>query len=364
VKADVAIVGGGPAGLAVAIHAARRGLSALVLERGGAVPDKACGEGLMPRGVRELEALGARGYLQSSDCAPLEGIRYIQEDATIAEARFPAGGGLGVRRVALVSALARRAKEVGVELREHCPVLSHRRTPGGIVLNTAAGEIDAQILIAADGLASPLRCSEGLDIPVRNARRFGLRQHFQLPPWSPFVEVHLSEAAEAYVTPVGARRVGVAFLWDDARVPRPVSMKRFQARFPALAERIDGAQLDSRPRGAGPFARSALARTADRFVLIGDAAGYVDAITGEGLSLAFCGAAALGRILPEAIARGATRDALAPYEREYAQLFRRYAWVTRAVLALARHPALRRRVLRGLAHHPKAFQSLLHWFAG
>lgn len=363
-KVDVAIVGGGPAGLAVAIHAARRGLSTVVLEKQALSPDKACGEGLMPRGVRELEALGARAYLAPADCAPLEGIRYVQEDATVAEGRLPNGGGLGIRRVALVDALARRARELGAELREHSPVLGHHRTAGGITVTTAAEPIDAQILVAADGLASPLRRSEGLDLPARAARRFGLRQHFQLPPWSRCVEVHLSEAAEAYVTPVGSRRVGVAFLWDDARVPRPVSVPAFRARFPVLEQRIDGAELDSEPRGAGPLARSAFARTADRFVLIGDAAGYVDAITGEGLSLAFCSAATLGQLLPEAIARGATRDTLAPYERECARLFRRYAWVTRAVLTLARHPALRRPVVRGLAHQPWIFERLLDWFAG
>lgn len=363
-KVDVAIVGAGPAGLAVAIHAARRGLATVVLEKQRLSPDKACGEGLMPRAVRELEDLGARAYLDPSDCAPFEGIRYIQEDATMAEGRLPAGGGLGVRRVALVEALTRRACELGADLREHSPVLSHRRTSGGIAVTLAEEEIEARLLVAADGLSSPLRRSEGLDLPARAPRRFGLRQHFRLPPWSRFVEVHLSETAEAYVTPVGARRVGVAFLWDDARVGRPVSVKAFRAQFPALAERIDGAELDSEPRGAGPLARAAFARTADRFILIGDAAGYVDAITGEGLSLAFCSAATLGRILPEAIARGATREALAPYEREYTRLFRRYAWVTRAVLALARHPALRRPVVRGLAHQRWIFDRVLDWFAG
>ncbi len=316
----------------------------------------------MPAGVRGLQALGARAYLDPSDCAIFEGIRYVQEDGTFAEGRLPNGGGLGVRRIALVDALARRAREVGAQLRDQSAVRAHHKTSDAVVLETDDSSIEAQILVAADGLASPLRHAEGLDASDRGPRRFGLRQHFRIAPWTSFVEVHLCEDAEAYVTPVGERRVGVAFLWDDARVQTPVSVEAFRARFPVLAARLDGAELDSEPRGAGPLARSSRARIADRFVLVGDAAGYVDAITGEGLSLAFSSAAALGRILADVLARGATREALAPYERDFRALFRRYAWVTRAVLALSRHPSSRRRVVRALSSNPKLFESLLRWF--
>src|SRR5438067_1049798 len=125
---DVAIVGGGPAGLATAIACARERLSVVVLERRTPLLDKACGEGILPRGLRALEALGVRDGLAAADCAPLDGIRYLQEDGTVAEARF-AGPALGVRRTALVAALARRARDVGVELCFGCGVRTHRRGP-------------------------------------------------------------------------------------------------------------------------------------------------------------------------------------------------------------------------------------------
>ena len=138
-----------------------------------------------------------------------------------------------------------------------------------------------------------------------------------------------------------------------------MSFARLLERFPAIAERIAGAQADSQPRGAGPLAQAVRARTAQRFALVGDAAGYVDAITGEGLSLALACGQALGAGLPAALARGATRAALAPYERFAAHEFRRYAVVCRTVLAVARRPRLRGAALHILGRHPHLFDRLV-----
>jgi flavin-dependent dehydrogenase len=180
-----------------------------------------------------------------------------------------------------------------------------------------------------------------------------------LPPWTPFVEVHFSPGAEAYITPAGSTRIGVAFLWDTARIPDTVTFDTLLARFPLLRARLAGAPADSTVRGAGPFERRARRPIADRFVLLGDAAGYIDAITGEGLSLALTSAAALGALLPTALAAGATTASLIPYERAYRRAYRRYALLSRAVLHLAQRPALRRRVVHYLSGRPWLFDALL-----
>ncbi|WP_434382889.1 NAD(P)/FAD-dependent oxidoreductase [Melittangium boletus] len=360
---DVAIVGGGPAGLAVAIHAARRGLVTRLFERQGLPRDKACGEGLLPAGLRELEALGARALLTSEDCARLEGIRYLQEDGTTVEGRLPAPGGLGIRRLALERVLAQVAREAGVDVREHCQVANVERTREQARLTLASGErVEARLLVAADGLASPLRRAQGLEVaPLPHApRRFGLRQHFRLAPWSPFVEVHFASGVEAYVTPTGDTRVGVAFLWEDGRVEGRVGFPQLLQRFPALQARIAGAPEDSSPRGAGPLAQTVRARALDRFVLVGDAAGYVDAITGEGLTLALRSARELGQRLPEILQRGATRESFRAYERAVRPHYRRYVVFTRMLLTLARRPWLRARIIRQLAQHPALFETLVH----
>jgi menaquinone-9 beta-reductase len=365
-KIDVAIVGAGPAGLAVAIHAARRGLATTVFERQTLPIDKACGEGLMPAGLHELEELGARAYLTPEDCAPIVGIRYLQEDGTQVEGRLPPPGGLGIRRLALARVLERAAREAGVQIRERCHVQEIVRLPEQVRLATTAGEeFHADILVAADGLASPLRRSQGLDGPeVLNGRRYGLRKHFRLAPWSEFVEVHFAPDVEAYITPAGRERVGVAFLWRDNQVDGRISFEHLLRRFPLLEQRLVGAPEDSRPRGAGPLLRNVRGRILDRFALVGDAAGYVDAITGEGLTLALRSAAALGRILPEALAQGASRQSLLPYERAASAYFRRYAFFTHSILTLARHPGVRRQIIRVMARLPFTFRTVLHWVLG
>jgi flavin-dependent dehydrogenase len=355
---DVAVVGGGPAGLAVAIGAARRGLNTVVLERGTVPVDKACGEGLMPSGLAVLERLGARALLGQEGCAPFVGIRYVQEDGSGVEGRLPEPGGLGVRRVALAAALTERARAVGVELRERTQVQAHRRTEGGVALETLAGRVEARVLVAADGLGSPLRRAEGLEVAAQGPRRFGVRRHFRVKPWAPYVEVHFADGVEAYVTPAGAERVGLAFLWEDG-LPGRIGFDALLARFPTLADRLSGAEPDSQVRGAGPLLRTARARVADRFVLVGDAAGYVDALTGEGLSLAFTCAEALGELLPDALARGATRESLQPYERTFQRVFRKYAWMAHGMLVLARRPRWRRQVVRWLGRNPRLFERIL-----
>jgi len=365
VAIDVAIIGGGPAGLALAIESARQGLTTVVLERGTFPADKACGEGLMPVGLRVLEHLGARALLSPLDCAPITGIRYLQEDGTCVEGHLPGEGGLGIRRVALSSALAQRARAEGAVLRERCTVSGLQRHPDSMRVATSQGEIRARLAVAADGLHSPMRAVMGLEEPARvPGLRYGLRRHYRLRPWTACVEVHYADGVEAYVTPAGAHRVGLAFLWEPKRLPETKGFSALLSLFPALHARFEGAPPDSPVRGAGPLAHRVRARTQDRFALLGDAAGYVDAITGEGLSLALSAAHALGSMLPAVLAQGATTRALAPYERHCAREFRRYALLTQGMLALARRPWLRRRVLGLLAQKPILFEWVLGWVMG
>jgi len=358
-KSDVAIIGSGPAGLATAIGAAQRGLSVQVFDKQLGPIDKACGEGLMPSGLDALEKLGALQHLDRADSAPFDSITYVQESGTRAVGKLPAPGGLGVRRLALAAALKKRALEVGVTLHEQTGIRSHRRVEGGVELCADAQTFQAGVLVAADGLHSPSREREGLEGPKAALRRFGLRRHVQLTPWSSSVEVHFADGVEAYLTPAGVHRMGVAFLWEDGALEGDLDFPHLLARFPVIEEKLRGATFDSTPRGAGPLLQHVKRRVAPRFALVGDAAGYVDAITGEGLTQAFEGAAALSAVLPEVLKQGGAVEAFAPYEVAAQRAFARYARLAGTLVWTARHPALRKLVVGTLARSPWLFERVL-----
>ncbi len=343
------IAGGGPAGLATAIRAAQRGLRTLLFERSESAPDKACGEGLMPSGARELEKLGAR----VEESAPFHGIRYLQEDGSSVEARFRGGAGLGIRRTVLAKALRKRARESGAVL-QRGTVESARAESDRIEVSTDQGAVQGRLLVAADGLHSALRRAARLEgAPDRAPARYGIRRHFSLEPWSDLVEVYWSAGVEAYVTPVGPRCVNVALLCQQGG-----DFDELLASFPGLQARLAGAPHASETRGAGPLLQRARARHAQRLALIGDAAGYVDAITGQGLSLAFAASALLFEALPRDLAQDLA-PALRNYDRQVQSKWLRYALPAHALVALSRRPGLRRAAIRSAGALPGAFAALL-----
>lgn len=327
---DVLVAGGGPAGLSAAIAARQAGMSVLVVEPHGGTIDKACGEGVMPAGLIALRDLGV-----AIEGRPFGGIRYVHRDLSAVGA-FPRGvHGLAVRRTALHDALRDRAESLGVRFER-----------GRVTAPARAGW-----LIAADGLRSDVRRSLGLDRPARNPPRFGMRRHFRVAPWTDDVEVTFAPNAEAYVTPIAEDVVGVAFLFEP-----PARWDALLARFPDLARRLAGAEPVSSLRGAGPFERRVARRVVDRTLLVGDAAGYVDPLTGEGVALGVLTA----RAAVEAIRRG---DALS-YERTYAELTARHEVLTSALLAVARRPALHHSLVAAARAFSFAFDGVLAILSG
>ena len=340
-KVDFAIVGGGPAGLAVAIEAALAGRRPLVVERCRGPVDKACGEGLMPQGVARLRALGVD--VPAWGTHPFVGVRYVDGDV-IAEAEFVEGPGLGIRRTALEEGLQARADALGVERWSGTEAGTWRERADGVVLQTTRGEVEADWLVATDGLHSRIRKDAGFQV-THGARRFGVRRHYTVTPWSPYVEVHWGDNVEAYVTPVGPERVGVAFLWSGGKGDHDT----FLARFPALAERLG--PVETPVRGAGPFDVRVDTQRRGRVLLAGDAAGYLDPLTGEGVSLALHGAEAL----VTAVVAGRPEG----WPVAWRDLSVRHLRVTALLLQIARRPWLRHRVIRALRRHPRGFAAFL-----
>jgi flavin-dependent dehydrogenase len=332
---DLLVAGGGPAGLATAIHGARAGLEVVVVEQRRGPIDKACGEGLMPHSVRHLESLGAQVKGRE-----FHGISYVDGKWRV-DAPFRAGTGRGVRRTALHAALLEAATEAGVRI-VHDDVGDVSQD----AISVRAGDFHARYLAAADGLHSPIRRSLGLGQNSGDRRRWGIRRHVHIAPWSDFVEVHWASSAEAYVTPVTDDCVGIAILTSHRG-----GFDEHLTQFPALTDRVDG--LPHGPdRAAGPLRQKVRNRTAGRVLLVGDAAGYVDALTGEGLGVAF-GAA-------ELLVRCVAADRPGDYDRKWRQMTRRYRLMTAALLHASGYQPLRSHVVPAATALPRVFTGLVN----
>jgi flavin-dependent dehydrogenase len=337
---DVLIVGGGPAGLATAIECRMAGLRATVIDRRRPPVDVACGEGVMPAGLQRLLRLGVE--LSEGEASLFSGVCYRDGNLT-ATAKFSRGSGLGVRRTALHRALVRRAEGLDVDLRWGVAAIGLRS--GGV--ETETGFLGAKWLVAADGRLSQVRSWAGIDTALPSRRRFGIRRHYQLAPWSDVVEVHWADEGEAYVTPVGPDTVGVAVLSRR----RPLDFDRHLGLFPELANRLEGAQRASSDRGAGPFGQRAATVVQDNLALVGDASGCLDPITGEGLSVA------MGQA--QALVRAVRTGEVASYAAEHRRLMRAPRALTGLLVAVEARPAVRRLTMRSLAAFPRLFGRLV-----
>lgn len=325
-RPDVVVAGGGPAGLTAAIAARLHGLDVLVVEPRDGIIDKACGEGLMPAGVALLRELGVqvRGR-------PFAGVRFIH-GGVAADGTFAGVQGLGVRRLVLHEALHDRARELGVVWKR------------GTI--TSLDDHGGRFLIGADGLRSQVRALLGFDLPPKRQPRFGMRRHFRVAPWTDRVEVHFASGVEAYVTPISNDVIGLAFLFEP-----PGHWEDLLARFPAIAARIAGAEPVSTLRGAGPFERRVARRVKDNVLLVGDAAGYLDPLTGEGVALGMATAV-------EAVRAIAANDPES-YEQRWRAITRRHFVLTSALLAVAHRPSLHGAFVRAARTLPSVFDAIL-----
>jgi flavin-dependent dehydrogenase len=335
---DLLVVGAGPVGMAAAIDAARRGMSVAVADPRSEAEsiDKACGEGLMPTAVAHLATLGIEPHGHV-----LTGITYVSADGRHqAQADFPSLPGMGVRRTDLSALLRLHSGQAGVALlaQRVTDLIQHE---GHVDVCLGVDRLQARWVIAADGLHSPMRRLLGLEASNGTVPRYGLRRHHSIAPWTPMVEVHWAVDSEAYVTPVAQDLVGVAILGR-----RGGSFEERLASFPLLRERL-GASAATPVLGAGPLRQRSRSRTCGRVLLVGDAAGYVDALTGEGLAVGLGQA----RAAIECIARGRPED----YEERWHQVTRRSRLLTSGLLAATSVPSLRRRLVSTAQARPGVF---------
>jgi flavin-dependent dehydrogenase len=340
---DLLVAGAGPVGLVTAINAAQAGLDVTVVDPHIDIIDKACGEGLMPGALERLVRIGV-----DPQGINFFGIRYIA-GGRAAEARFSNGPGRGVRRTTLQNALRQRAKELDINFVDG----RVKEIAQGSSFVEAAG-IQSRYLIGADGLHSTVRRQLGLEIASSNKskkhQRFGIRQHFSVAPWSDLIEVYWLPDVEVYVTPVDHQTVGIAVLGEAT-----LRLNAIIARIPELAERLASAHPVSKLRGAGPLRQRVRTRSLGRVLLVGDAAGYIDALTGEGLRVGFAEAEA-------AVCAVRVNDPNS-YEAEWQRITRSYRWLVSGLLWVSSNRTIRPMIVPSAQVLPSVFRRVIDLLA-
>lgn len=341
---DVFVIGGGPAGLAMALAARQRGFEVTVADGLAPPIDKPCGEGLMPDGIAALQRLGVS--IPAIEGHRFRGIRFLSSGLSV-EAAFPVGTALGVRRTNLHRIMVEHAEATGVRFLWRAVVTGlHADT---VLVNHEP--VRARWIIGADGGSSRVRRWSRLDDHRRKDQRYAFRRHYRVAPWAEFMELHWGPNCQLYVTPVGRAEVCVALISRDPKLRLDDAL----SAFPHVVARLANAEHGSAQRGAVSVTRKLARVWAGNVALVGDASGGVDAITGEGLCLAFHQA----DLLADCLLAGD----LPRYQRGHRSLARRPALMARLMLLLE-HRWLRARVMPAFVAQPKLFAQMLATHVG
>ncbi len=375
---DVIVVGAGPAGAAAAILLAEHGVAVTLLDRARFPRPKICGEYLSPEAPRVLDRLGVLKAVDGR-AVPLAGMRITAPDGTELVGTYRALGrfrpyrehAMALPRETLDAILVERARALPIDVREGTrvvDVLLDGDRVTGVEAVDGAGRVQAlraPLVIAADGRASVI------------AQRLGLRREHRLRRMALVTyvaglegcrdrgEIFVDPPDYAILNPVAPDRANLSLvvpLGDAA--PWSARLETFftaRARhLPHLARRLAGARLVAPVRALGPLAYEVAPPRAGGVLLVGDAAGFFDPFTGEGVFAALRGAELAAETAVRALGAGdCSCAALAGYARARRRAFAGKERVTRALqLVVARRP-LANLAAHALARRPALLDLLL-----
>ena len=375
---EVIVVGGGPAGATVAALMARRGREVVLLERSPNWRWRACGVFSSPAAVSALRRVGLADEVLAAATRPIPAMRVEVSDGTAFRLTYGDDDRLmrpavGFERRGLDEALLAMARTAGVDVRTGVTVtgaiLGNGRQTVVIRDATDLRELHARVVVGADGVRSMIARAADVIRPARLGRRVGLTFHVVDPrPREPSRDARMVLLENAYcgLAPVPGGRLNVGIVlagaaWQQsltadgaaAVVTRVLSAIPKAADDPvdwAAAERSDPIE------GAAPLGHRVASRAGDGWILVGDAAGFLDPLTGEGLHRALVSA----ELAAEAIdghLRGEA-GALRSYDRSMTARFRSKDVVTLLIQAFLARPALIRYAARRLARRDRLRETM------
>lgn len=353
---DVVIAGGGPAGCAAAYTLARKGARILLLERAAFPRTKVCGEYLSGGAQAQLQEIGMLEVVRSQSQL-LRGVSlHVGELAVTLPFPEPA---LAIARATLDDLLLKHARSAGAQIEQ--AALEDVRSEGSEVrvrYRDAGGEsceVRARAVIGADGIGSIVARKSGLARPPKAGARFALGGHYRgFGALNGLVEMHVRADAYFAINPLGSQIAnalvlvgpGVLQAWRGAVDER---LAAFATELSADARNLSALQLVGKRVAIGPLTQRVHAPSRGRVFLAGDAAGFLDPFTGQGVFLALTTGAQAGAWVSAAL-RGEIgwQGAGAAYAREHRALFGPRRRLAALVSLLVKHQWLARRAARNL----------------
>jgi flavin-dependent dehydrogenase len=359
--AEIAVVGGGPAGAVVATLLARAGRQVVLIERSAVPRWRAGGVFTSPATMAALQAIGLEEAALRALARPIPGLQVETPGGTSFRLTYGDDGTLaappvGLDRPAIDAALLEMAARAGVDIRMGATVrrvtVDGERPELAVERGKAPETLTAGVIIGADGLRSVVARSAGVVREAPLGPRVGLTFHVRDPQPDELRDGRMCVLDGAYcgLAPVPGGRINVGIVLASAAWRRELS-ERGAAR---VASRILVAvhlETDTTPcdeiAGAAPLGHRVTHKAGNGWLLIGDAAGFLDPFTGEGLHRALV-SAQLAAAAVDAHLRG-ERDALRQYDRAMSGRFATKDIVSRIVQGILSHPAAFEHVAARLA---------------
>jgi flavin-dependent dehydrogenase len=298
---DVAIAGAGPAGSLAALILARAGLRVRLFDRARFPRHKLCGDTLNPGALAVLQQhLDVSPLIANSDA--IDGMIVTGPRGVTVRATYGEGvAGRAITREVLDHWLVAQAIDAGVAFEDHVTVKGAAIADGRIAgLTFANGHgpatHPARLVIAADGRRSSIAIGRGLSHQPPHPRRWAIGSYFAgVSGLTALGEMHVRRGHYIGVAPVPGGLTNACLVIPHAAGDQPIGapaevLRRYLSDDPQLAPRFAGAQAVTAPTTLGPMAVEARTAGEPGLLLAGDAAGFIDPMTGDGLHFALRGA--------------------------------------------------------------------------